>query len=197
LFDLRYGVSTDRYVDLKDLKVVGDNRDEGVSYQPIKSLVFRSAIDSFQIPTDGVFVDYGSGKGRAMLLSILYGFHCVVGIEFAQELCREAENNLDKFRARTGRRFGARVLNVDAARYPVNDDDCVFFLYNPFERKVVEQVLVNIRHSLQSKPRLIHILYANPVHRRVLDDDPFWSTVGETDSDGLETFVYYQPLEAP
>ena len=197
LFDLRYGVHTNRWVDLGDLEVVGDNRDQGCNYQAVKALAFRSAMDSFQIPSDGVFVDYGSGKGRALLLSILYGFRRAVGIEFAPGLCREAEHSLDRFRARTGRSFEARVLNLDAVCYPVNDDDCVFFLFNPFERKVLEQVLSNIRRSLESKPRSIHIVYTNPVHRRVLDDDPFWRTIGETDSGGLETFVYYRPVEGP
>lgn len=195
LFDLRYGVRTNRWVDLKDMEVVGDNRDQGCNYQPVKALAFRLAFDSFKIPPDGVFVDYGSGKGRGLLLSILYGFHRAVGIEFAPGLCREAEHCLDTFRVRTGRDFEAHVLNQDAVCYPVNDDDCVFFLFNPFERKVLEHVLRNIRHSLQSKPRSIHIVYANPVHRQVLDGDPFWRAVGETDSGGLETFVYYRPLE--
>ena len=192
VFDLRYGVRTDQWVELSDLEVVGDNRDQGCIYQPIRPLTFRSAFDSFQIPRDGVFVDYGSGKGRVLMLSVLLGFHRTIGIEFAPELCRVAEHNLDKFRARTGRQFDALVLNVDAACYRVNDDECVFFLFNPFDRKVLEQVLRNIRHSLQSKSRSIHVIYANPVHRQVLDNDPFWLNVGETDCGGFETFVHYQ-----
>ncbi|MGZ5369812.1 class I SAM-dependent methyltransferase [Aeromicrobium sp.] len=193
LFDLRYGVHTDQWVNLDELELVGDNRDKGNAYQPIRPLMFRSAMDSFRIPRDGVFVDFGSGKGRVLLLAILYGFHRAVGVEFARELCHDAEHNLDKFRKRTGKDFEARVLDLDAAAYQVDDDDCVFFLFNPFGRDVLEQVLSNIRQSLASKPRPIHVVYANPVHRQVLDDDPFWRTVEETTSGGIETFVYYQP----
>lgn len=192
-FDRRNGVHTRRWVNLRDLDVVGDNKDQGINYHPIKVRVFRSAFDLFRIPCDGVFVDYGSGKGRVMVLSILYGFQRSVGVEFASSLSRDSEDNLDRFRTRTGRRFDARVLNVDAALYPVDDDDCVFFLYNPFGRKVLQQVLTNIRRSLESRPRSIHVVYANPVHRKAFDDDPFWETAGETDSGGLETFVYYRP----
>ena len=193
LFDLRYGVRTDRWVEVGDLEVVGDNKDLAGSYVPIKVLAFRSAIDFFQIPSEGVFVDYGSGKGRVLMLAGLYGFHRTVGIEFALNLCQEAEANLDKFRARTGKDFESCIVNVDAACYPVNDDECVFFFYNPFKSKLLEKVLSNIRLSLQSKPRLIHIVYANPIHRQVLDDDPFWRLVAETTSGGLDTFLYYQP----
>jgi ribosomal protein S18 acetylase RimI-like enzyme len=193
LFELRYGVHTGRMVGLRDLEVVGDNRDQGYYYQAVRALVFRSAFDYFQIPSSGIFVDYGSGKGRALMLAIEYGFDRAVGIEFAIELCREAEGNLSKFRARSNRDFEARILNLDAACYTVNDDDCVFFLYDPFGKEVLEQVLSNIRHSLQSKPRLIHVVYAHPLYRQLLDDDPFWRTVGDTTSGGFDTFVYYQP----
>lgn len=193
LFDLRYGLRTDRWVDLNDLEVVGDNKKDGIPYQPMKVLVFRDALKSFKIPSDGVFVDYGSGKGRVIFLSILYGFRRAVGVEFAQDLCNQAEHNTERFRKRTGKQFETQIVNIDATFYPVKDDDCVFFFYHPFESKVLEQVLSNIRSSLQSKPRLIHILYAHPVHRKVLDDDLFWRTVSETTSGGIETVVYYQP----
>jgi SAM-dependent methyltransferase len=192
-FDRRYGVQTDRWVDLKDLEVVGDNKDQGGNYQPIKADQFRSAIRYFQIPTNGVFVDYGSGKGRVLFLAILYGFHRVAGIEFAPALCDEARRNFERFRRRTGREFDAHVVNVDAADYAVDDDDSVFFLNNPFRRRVLEQVLDNIRRSLVSRPRSIHIVYVNPFQRHVLDDDPFWRMIAETDSGGLEPAVYYQP----
>ena len=176
-----------------DLDVVGENKDQGVNYQPIKADQFRSAIGHFQIPTYGIFVDYGSGKGRVLLLAILYGFHRVLGVEFAPALCEEAQRNVETFRHRTGRRFDARIVNADAAQYRVSDDDSVFFLYNPFGPRVLEQVLGNIRVSLASKARPIHVIYVNPFHRQVLDDDPFWQVVAETDSGGLETAVYYQP----
>jgi Histone methylation protein DOT1 len=179
LFDRRYGVRTGG---------LGDN-------QSIKVPVFRSAFDSLQIPCDGVFVDFGSGKGRVLLLSVLYGFHRSVGIEFVRDLCVASERNLDRFRARTDRHFEVHVLNMDASCYTVSQDDSVFFLYDPFEKKVLEQVLSNIRRSLESKPRSIHIVYANPGHREVLDDDPFWRTAGEVAPHGLETFVYYRQRE--
>jgi hypothetical protein len=193
LFDFRYGVHTDRWTALTDLEVVGENKDRGFNYQPVKAHAFRSAMESFQIPPHGTFVDYGSGKGRVLLLAILYGFRRTVGVEFAQDLCVEAEHNLDRFRNRTGRQFVAHIVNVDAALYPVSDDQCVFFFYNPFDSKVLEEVLRNIRTSLQSRPRSIHVVYANPVNRQLFDDDPFWRIVAETPCGGLDNFVHYSP----
>jgi hypothetical protein len=82
---------------------------------------------------------------------------------------------------------------MDAGDYEIGDDDDVFFFYNPFGRPVFERVLANIRRSHESRPRHIHLIYGNPTQRQTLDEDAFWSRVGETGGGGLEEFVYYRP----
>jgi len=193
LFDRRYGVQSDQWVALDDLTVVGDNRDLGGNCQPVKPLAFKAAMNRFRIPPDGVFVDLGSGSGRALMMAALFGFRRLVGVEFAVDICDLAEQNLETFRGRTGKQFEYRILNLDASDYQVADDDCVFFLYNPFDQPVLEAVLRNIRRSHEAEPRSIHLVYGNPWHRQVLDDDPFWLAVDETDTGGLEDFVHYRP----
>ena len=192
LFELKYGVRTHRSVDLQDLDIVGDNRGSSYSYVPVKVLLFRDALNEFGIPAHGTFVDLGSGKGRALSLAALYGFRRVVGVEFAQELCSNAEHNVKKFRERTRSQFEVEVFNVDAARYPVADDDHVFFFYNPFGSEVLSQVLINILDSLHRNPRPIHVVYAHPTQRHLLDANPLWRLMGETTSGGIETVLHYQ-----
>ena len=194
LFDRRYGVQSDGWAAVSDLDVVGDNKEHGQNCQPIKPLAFSSAMATFDIPREGVFVDFGSGAGRALMMAVLSGFDRVVGVEFARDICPLAERNLDIFRERTGRQFGSRILNLDATTYDIEDDDQVFFFYNPFGRSVLESVLTNIRRSYESTPRPIHVVYGRPLHREVLDDDPFWLAVEEADTGGLEDFVHFRPL---
>ncbi len=191
-FDRRYGVRSDLWVAAPDLKVVGENHEHGLNCQPVKPLAFSSAMDAFQIPREGVFVDLGSGAGRALMMAVLSGFNRVLGVEYASDICVLAEQNLDAFRKRTGKEFESRVLNLDAADYEVDDEDCVFFLYNPFDRPVFDVVLANIRRSHQSAPRTIHLVYGRPLQREALDEDPFWLAVDESDFGGLEDFVYYR-----
>jgi hypothetical protein len=62
LFELQYGVRTDRWVEVADLEVVGNNKDHAVNYQPVKVLSFRSAIGSFQIPLTGSSWTTAQGK---------------------------------------------------------------------------------------------------------------------------------------
>jgi hypothetical protein len=192
LFDRRYGVQSDQWVSLNDLTVVGGNKDLGGNCQPVKPLAFKAAMDRFRIPREGVFVDIGSGAGRAMMMAALSGFRRVVGVEFAVDVCDLAEQNLGTFRDRAEVEFEYRILNMDATDYQVGDDDRVFFLYNPFDPPVLEAVLANIRRSHEAAPRSIHLIYGNPWHRQVLDDDPFWHAVDETDTGGLEDFVHYR-----
>lgn len=193
LFDRRYGVRSDQWMAVSELDVVGDNQEYGQNCQPIKPLAFKAAFATFQVPREGVFVDFGSGAGRALMMAVLSGFDRIVGVEFAREVCPIAEENLDVFRRRTGKTFESRILNLDATDYKVGDDDRVFFFYNPFGRPVLEGVLANIRRSLDAHPRPIHVIYGRPLERAVLDDDPFWVHAGETDTGGLEDFVRYRP----
>lgn len=193
LFDRRYGVRSDEWVAVSDLEVVGANKQHGQNCQPIKPLAFRAAMNRFRVPRDGVFVDFGSGAGRALMMGVLAGFDRVVGVEFARDICPLAEQNLDTFRRRTGRKFEFDILNLDATQYDIADDDRVFFFYNPFGPPVLSSVLANIKRSYESAPRPIHVIYGRPLHRELLDDDPFWLVVDETDAGGLEAFVHARP----
>jgi hypothetical protein len=193
LFDRRYGVNSNQSVATADLAVVGGNKAHGTFHQPIKPLVFEGAMDAFQIPGKGVFVDFGSGTGRALMLAVLHGFTRVVGVEYATNINPVAERNLEEFRRRTRKEFDFRIVGIDAAEYEIDDDECVFFFYNPFGRPVLERVLGNIRRSYESSSRPIHLVYGNPTQRQTLDEDPFWVAVEETGGGGLEDFVHYRP----
>jgi hypothetical protein len=190
MFDRRYGVHSNQFVATKDLTVAGGNKAHGTFHQPIKPLVFKAAMDAFQIPRDGVFVDFGSGTGRALMLAVLHGFTSVVGVEYAANINPVAERNLEEFRRRTGKEFDFRIVGMDAAEYEIHDDERVFFFYNPFGRPVFERVLGNIRRSYESSPRPIHLVYGNPTQRQALEEDPFWVVVKETGGGGLEEFIH-------
>src|SRR5712691_3632887 len=69
-FDREFGVDTVGQLGLAALDVVGDNRDHGEFYLGSDPAVVREAIAALPIAhEDFAFVDYGSGKGRALLLA--------------------------------------------------------------------------------------------------------------------------------
>jgi SAM-dependent methyltransferase len=174
-FDMRKGVDTSTIVRLRALQIESENRDRGVNYEATASGSFYRMMRSLRIPTDGGFVDFGSGKGRVLLMACDLGFPKVTGVEFSAELCGIAERNV----AAESQRRAARVEihNVDATEYQIAHDDHVFYFFNPFDGTVLSQVVSNIEVSLAAFPRRVWVIYHHPLHRSVIDERPAFREV--------------------
>jgi SAM-dependent methyltransferase len=160
LFDWRYGVATSGLIHLASLAIEGPNVVHGVDYQPMRARYFRLMLHEIEVPKDSVLVDFGAGKGRILLLAARTGcFKKVVGVEFSPDLCHAARQNIDAFRDLRSSDVDFDVVNADVANYHVCPDQNVFFMYNPFDQVVLEQVLRNIDESLIQRPRPVWIIY--------------------------------------
>jgi hypothetical protein len=102
-FDARFGTDTARQVPADELQGVGDNRLHAGKYQASVPGHFRRLMTAVPAPPQSVFVDFGCGKGRALMLAAEHGFRRVVGVEFAHDLCAVAARNLEGYTRR--RRF--------------------------------------------------------------------------------------------
>jgi SAM-dependent methyltransferase len=190
-FDVSHGVRTISEVTLRRLDVDDHSKQQAHGYRPVRAASFQAALRSFKVPTDGVFVDFGCGKGRALILALDHGFRGVVGVELSAALCDVARRNLAVYRARSGNGASARVVQGDAGRYAVGADDRVFFFYDPFGPDVMRQVVDNIERSYHAQPRPLHLLYTHPVHRDVVEARAFWSLVRDRDFLGIgQTLLY-------
>ena len=112
----------------------------------------------------GVFLDYGCGQGRAPLTAATKPFRKVIGVEMSRRLCAAARANL-----RTARGLACRdvqVLQADAERFVTPDETTVIFLFNPFRGPMLDQVIEQIRRSVQRRPRSLTILYVPAAPRR-------------------------------
>lgn len=174
-FDLRYGVDTSSVVELHALDVVGQNRALGTPYQAANYMVLRRAFASIEASgavndKSGIFMDFGCGKGRAMMIAMQNGYKNVVGVDFAQSLLDQCEKNLAKFAARVRVPSDWRLLHADAVNVEIPHDATVFFFYNPFACPVMDKVLANIDRSLNENPRAVTAIYVNPECRDVFLD---------------------------
>jgi len=133
-------------------------------YQPTRLLPLRKMLRVISTAprTDGALVDFGCGKGRVLLVASEFGFERVRGVELAHELCEIARENCAAYKAKTGITTDFKVVESDATRYAVKEDETLFFLFNPFGRKVLSTVLDNIALSLREHPRRALIAYCNP-----------------------------------
>jgi hypothetical protein len=172
-WDRTYGVETAAHVPLHRLTVPAQTALYGTHYEPISPACFRRVLDCLTISHEEfVFLDLGSGKGRALLLAAGYPFQRVLGVEFARELHERA---LANFHTYTGPRLCGRLESVlaDATAFPFPPAPTVVFLYNPFEAEILTAVLANLRRSLESQPRPVYLLYYYPVAAHALESAPF------------------------
>ena len=167
IFELRYRVDTIRIVEMDRLDIQSANKhlaeqSQSTNYYYFKKILCEAEIDF----TSSVFVDFGSGKGRALLMAAEYPFRRVVGIEFSPLLVQISQKNIEKAKAKL-RCQDIEVVLGDAATYKVPSDANTFFFFNPFKPPLLDKVLENIEVSLEEFPRKAIFIYVNPVHKDV------------------------------
>lgn len=197
-FDRRAGVETVRRAHLDDLTIEGDNTEFGDDEEiyvavPVLALGAMKHVLPNEVD-DLVFVDLGSGKGRILMYASACPFRRIVGVEFAAELHAAASENVARGRHPRQRCADIEVVHCDAVEFEIPDDPCVFFLFNPFERYVLEQVVDNIRVSYERHPRPMYVVYHNPVHAAAFDEcglfERVWARTRSRRSECYEVVTY-------
>lgn len=190
-FDIKYGTDTMRFVELEKLELNSSFRDNGNDYIPSRSKhlqkIFKMGIFSEQ----DTFVDLGSGKGRTLLIASEY-FKRVKGIEFSEELCKIAKRNIMIYSKKKKEQLcdKIQVIYADVADYNINDEENVFFMYNPFDETVLKKFLMNIEVSINKTPRTVWIIYYYPAHRDVIDKLSAFKQERHMNMDGIECIIY-------
>jgi predicted RNA methylase len=172
MFDLRYGTDTMRWVPLAGLTIRSANVQEGNRYQATKYLHLKHFLDAVEFPSGSVFVDFGSGKGRVVLVASMYPFKRVVGIEFASELCAVARQNCDIFVRKVPNTAPIDIIEGDVLQHEIQPDENVFFMYHPFHTVVLKQVLAKVAESARRHPRPIYLIYHAPIYRDLISATP-------------------------
>jgi hypothetical protein len=163
-FDRRFGVDTSGKVPLAGLLTLGDNADVGVDYSGTHGPAFLLALDSLKIDYhDFTFIDYGSGKGKALLLASWFPFRRILGVEFSPALDAIAQRNIAAFRSSRQRCHDLASVCADATEFGIPDGACVHYFFNPFGERVMRQVLANIVRSYREQPRDTYLVYFNPL----------------------------------
>lgn len=148
-----------RYIVSEDFEL---NNIEFAEYSPLQYRHLISELDALSIDkSECTLLDYGCGKGRAVICAASYPFKKVIGIEMS-EVIRYAERNIKMMKHKKCRDI--ELLQCDATSYIVPDDVNVIYFFNPFKGATLESVVDNIENSLRSSPRDIEILYFNEVH---------------------------------
>ncbi len=170
-FDAKHGIETGVVVPVAELHDVDPVlASHAVHYEPSTLPKFERAMRAVSIEhARFTFVDYGSGKGRVLLLAAQYPFHRVIGVEMSAALNAAASANIAAFGRRRPQAAKIELVTGDARDLPVPDGDLVVYLYNPFDATILREVWDKLKASIRSEPRPLFVIYVNPLHRQVFD----------------------------
>ena len=154
-FEWRLGISTAGDIAPEEL---GHRHPDAHAYEPsFYGSVSRILRELGPVYEEDVFVDFGSGKGRVLILAGQHRFRKIIGVEFSSELNGIARRNIE--RARQGMRCDRiELVTMDAARYEIPDDATTLYFANPFSGEILDAVLRNIQASLVRAPRTISVV---------------------------------------
>jgi SAM-dependent methyltransferase len=132
--------------------VIGGNQYQPSSEQDIETAIHFLNIDAKNYE----FIDIGCGKGKPLLVASRFGFRSLIGVEFVKSLANIAVENLHRQNI-----VGVEVLNIDARVYRFGARPTVVFMYNPFQRQIMDVVVENM---CSSEAHPLYVIYAVPSH---------------------------------
>ncbi len=173
LFDLWNGTKTFQRVSLARLDIPFANKALGEEYAPSPVYPLRKLLGEISKSAEDVFVDFGCGKGRALLVASDFPFKRIVGVEFSRELCGIARENVERYRRRHPGMPPVEILESDVGEVIVDPDWTVLYFYSPFKAEVTRQIMRKIEASYASHPRRICVVYLQPASMSVFDSCAF------------------------
>lgn len=168
-FDYFYGIQTGPaspgYRQGQSLSLDGFKETSiGHIYQGSSVRVTRTAFKKIPEKFQGeVFVDFGCGKGRGLLIAKLAGFSKVIGIEYSARLCDNAKENIHRFcKKRKTRESNFEVVHQDAVEFTIPENARFFHIFHTFQEHEMKTLVARIIESNKTHPRVVYLIYVFP-----------------------------------
>lgn len=158
-FDRMWGTDTSGKIELDWLDIASDRKNEGYQYEPTSIEFIRFALDQIDTTRYSQFVDYGSGKGRVLLVASDYKFSRILGVEFSRELHEIAQRNIEIYNNLRQRCADIESVCMDALDFVPPTESSVLFFYEPFKYQVMQKVLEKIKISASQNRTVMAIIY--------------------------------------
>ena len=155
---------------LHDLTLAGEYTTHGTALVSTSKDLFQRLFDELE-ELAGVtinrelFIDYGSGKGAALIHASQIGFKQVYGIEFAKELNDTSLDNIKKLNLKN-----IYSLHQDATTFVPPKETTVIYFFNPFDEVVMEKVIQNILDAKKDFLEDVYIIYGRPTCGALLNE---------------------------
>lgn len=163
-FDRTHHVRTTGDVALREAGIADADRADSELYVPARPANIREALRAAPVRdvSQYTFVDFGSGKGRALFVAAEMPFRRVVGLEFSGRLHEDARRNVRTFRFRG--EDGSRIepLHRNAMHFDFPHGPLVLYLFNPFGATTMQVVMDRLAASLARDPRHVAVVLLWP-----------------------------------
>lgn len=187
-FDRRWGTDTATGVSVRALGFTGAQLRRCHRYNASSEAMLVPAIERLGIdPAAFHFVDYGAGKGRAMMIALQLGFARVTGVELSGVLCGIARANLARFRAQNPDEAAVAVVEGDATTFRPEGPRLLVYFYNPFGAEIMTEVRRTLEAAGDAGAQALHVVYANPECGAVFEA-PGWRTISAVP--GVSVYSY-------
>lgn len=133
---------------------VVEREPEMVAYQPTPAHIIFELVERADFRKRDIFYDVGSGLGQVVMLAHLLSGVAAKGIEYDPAYCEYARRCAEALNL-----SGIEFVHADA-READYADGTVFFLYTPFEGRMLQQVLERLRG--EAKARTIRVYTYGP-----------------------------------
>jgi len=172
------------------LKELGFTEDVANIYSPSNTADLVNVLEYLEIQPSDSILDYGAGKGSAMVTMSKYKFKKVDGVELSQPLCRVAKRNFEKLGLTQ-----TAIFHCDARDFLDLDIYTHFYFFNPFPGNILKLVIQNIKNSFARNPRKLKIIYYLPAFQKVIEEDGFFKEIGQFETQRYEMKVFVNKFD--
>jgi SAM-dependent methyltransferase len=173
---------TDRYfgIDTAGIDKTHESDEFGVfAYEASASRHFKQAMRSLGIDySKFTLVDFGCGKGAALIFASELGFRRILGVEVVSEFLDSAAKNIARVeRRKPGLAGHIELVLGDAVAFPLPDEPLVLYFFNPFSAETMGSVISRAVNSLEERPRAMFIVYLNARFAEVVEESAGCSVI--------------------
>jgi hypothetical protein len=143
---LRYEGYYERFFGIKTMQIKKSDDEHNFHYQGASYYVLLELFKKLPVSTRTKgFIDYGSGKGRALFAAEYSGFNENVKL-YSQ---KRAESHFS-------------FICENALSYRIPENVAVFYFFNPFSDKIMTEVIRSISAYQLRTSENIYVIYVNP-----------------------------------
>ncbi len=180
-FDLATNLDTGGFIPGHQLNSGHPNDSHQASYYATPPSLAQAMLDRWLETPDRLFVenytfiDFGSGKGRVLLIASKLPFRKCIGVELNTELNEIAAQNFANWQQSGNARSPLETICQNALTFEFPPGPCLVYLFNPFSREVLAQLIDRIAEAFADRPGQLDLLYVNAEFKDLVDQHPGFS----------------------